>query len=113
MKTKDLPQGVVGFKFAQALFSGEYGKAPEMLNAELKLEYPEAQLKKRYEEMISRAEEPAELADVEVLDNSELGHDSLDSEGWAYVAIWSEAVTVTVKPFGAEYLITELSWGRP
>jgi hypothetical protein len=47
------------------------------------------------------------------MDNSGLGDASLDAEGWAYVAIWSEAVTITVKPFGADYLITDLIWGRP
>ena len=59
------------------------------------------------------AHEPAELPDIEVLDNTFLGESSLNAEGWAYVAIWSEAVTLTTKPFGSDYLITELIWGRP
>jgi len=47
------------------------------------------------------------------MDSSYLGDASLDAEGWASVAIWSEAVTITVEPFGAVYLITDLIWGRP
>lgn len=62
---------------------------------------------------MSLAHAPAELPDVEVLDNTSLGETSLDAEGWAYVAIWTEAVTITAKPFGSDYLITELIWGRP
>jgi len=112
MGTKDTPQGIVGFKFAQALLSRDYDTARAMLSAELELEYPVPVLKQRFEEMISNAHPPSELPDVEVMDNSGLGDASLDAEGLAYVAIWSEAVTITVKPFGADYLITDLIWGR-
>jgi hypothetical protein len=79
----------------------------------LKLEYPVPTLTQSFEQMIRRAHSPAELPGVEVLDNSFLGDASLDSEGWAYVAIWSEAVTITARPYGPDYLITELIWGRP
>jgi hypothetical protein len=116
METKDWPQGVVGFKFATALIHGEYDKARNMLSAELKAEYPTAGLKKNYEDMIGYVEAGEEIGAL-VMNNRELGNDSLDGEGWAYVSIdgdcWSEAVTITVKPFGPEYLITELIWGRP
>lgn len=84
-----------------------------MLSAELKAEYPLPALKQRFEDMIRNAHEPSELPEIEVLNNRELGDGSGDSDGWAYVAIWSEAVTVVVKPFGTEHLITELVWGRP
>ena len=111
MGTKDTPQGIVGLKFAHALLSRDYDTARAMLSAELKLENPVPVLKQCFEEMISNAHPPSELPDVEVMDN--LGGASLDAEGWAYVAIWSEAVTITVKPFGADYLITDLIWGHP
>ena len=113
MKTKDTPQGLVGFRFARAMLSGDYATARALLSAELKLEYPVARLRQSFEEMMSLADAPAELADIEVLDNSSLGNPSLDAEGWAYIAIWTEAVTITVKPLGPDYLITELIWGRP
>jgi hypothetical protein len=113
MGTTDTPQGIVGFKFAQALLSSDYDTAHAMLSAELELEYPVPALKQRFEKMMSNANPPSELPDVEVMDNSGLGNASLDAEGWAYVAIWSEAVTIIVKPFGANYLITDLIWGRP
>ena len=113
MKTKDMPHGVVSLKFARALLEGDYDKAHCMLSAELQLEYSVMQLKKRFEHMMSIANPVDFPDDVEVMDNSELGNPSFDDEGWAYVAIWTEAVTVTVKPFGPEYFITELIWGRP
>jgi hypothetical protein len=113
MGTKDTPQGIVGFKFAHALLSGDYETAHSLLSTELKVEYPVPSLKQNFEEMMNLAEEPAELPEIQVLDNTYLGESSLDAEGWAYVAIWSEAVTVTAKPFGSDYLITELIWGRP
>jgi hypothetical protein len=113
METKDTPQGIVGFKFAQSLLSGDYETAHSLLSTELKIEYPVPNLKQSFEEMMSHAQAPAELPDIEVLDNTFLGQSSLDSEGWAYVAIWSEAVTITAKPFGPDYLIAELDWGRP
>ena len=39
MGTKDTPQGIVGFKFAQALLSRAYDTAHAMLSTELELEY--------------------------------------------------------------------------
>lgn len=113
MATKDMPHGVIGFKFAQALLSRDFQHAYGMMSHELKLEYPVAALEKHFEEMIGSAHESIELPEIEVLDNSQLGHAELDEEGWAYIAIWSEAVAVTVKPFGQDYLIMELIWGRP
>ena len=114
MRTRDTPQGIVGFKFVQALLNRDYDTARAMLSAELQAEYPVAGLQRQFEEIMTLVNEPSsDLAKIEVLDNSGLGHASLDAAGWAYVAIWSEAVTVTVKPFGGEFLITDLSWGRP
>jgi hypothetical protein len=113
METKDFPHGVVGFNFAQALLVGDYEMAHGMLSAELKVEYPSADLKRQFEAMMSNADQPSEAPEIEVLDNSGLGDGSGGSEGAAYVAIWSEAVAVTVKPLGPGYLITELVWGRP
>ncbi|HEX4322901.1 MAG TPA: hypothetical protein VHZ52_18450 [Acidobacteriaceae bacterium] len=115
MKTKDMPHGIVGFKFAQALVDGEYNKAHEMLSPELKVEYPAMKLQLEYEDMASlfQYEPRADLEWIEVLDNCFLGNGALDVKGWAYVAIGSEAVTVTVEPFGSENFITELIWGRP
>jgi hypothetical protein len=118
METKDMPHGILGFMFAQALVKGEYDKAHAMLSAELKLEYPPTALKQNYEDMIDYAQ-PSRQPDVEVLDNSLIpdAPRPMDEEGWVYVSIfgdgWSEAVIVTVKPFGHVYLITELIWGRP
>jgi hypothetical protein len=71
-------------------------------------------LQQRFAEMMSLAQEPsAEAAEIEVMDNGSLGNSLLDAEGWAYIAIWTEAVTIIVKPLGSDYLITELIWGRP
>jgi hypothetical protein len=113
MHTRDLPQGIVGFQFATALLRHDFEAAQGLLSPELRLEYPVARLEQRFVEMMSLAEEPPEADAVEVLDNSGLGRADLNAEGWAYVAIWSEAVTVTVQRFGADYRITELFWGRP
>ncbi|MGD1105564.1 MAG: hypothetical protein ABR865_00855 [Terracidiphilus sp.] len=113
MKTKDMPHGILAFNFAEALLNGEYDKAHNLLSADLKREYSVSGLKSRFEEMMSIADEFPDVPAVVVLDNSELRNPSLDGKGWAYVAIWTEAVTVTVKPFGQELLITELIWGRP
>ncbi len=113
MKTKDMPHGIVAFNFAEALLKGEFDKAHDMLSADLKHEYPVSHLKSSFEEMMSIADEFPDVPAVEVMDNTELHNPSLDGEGWAYVAIWTEAVTVTVKPLGQELLITELIWGRP
>jgi hypothetical protein len=85
-----------------------------LLSAELKREYPTPRLKQRFAEMMSFADQPStEIAEIEVMDNASLGDSSLDGEGWAYIAIWSEAITVTAAPFGADHLIIELIWGRP
>ena len=63
---------------------------------------------------MSVAHQPVDMiAEIEVLDNSALGNASLDAEGWAYVAVWTEAVTVTVRRFGADDRIAGLEWGRP
>ncbi|HKO20716.1 MAG TPA: hypothetical protein VJU82_17715 [Acidobacteriaceae bacterium] len=113
MKTRDKPHGIVGFDFAQALLSGNYATAHALLSPELKAQYPILFLKQTFEEMMSLAHEPGELPEVEVLDNTFLGDASLDDKGWAYVAIWTEAVTVTVQAVGEHYLITDLMWGRP
>jgi hypothetical protein len=115
MKTKDMPHGIVAFKFATALLEGKYENARSMLNANLRLEYPVSLLQSTFEKMMSLASELPEFPPVMVMDNSEieLPHQSMDEKGWVYVAIWTEAVTVTVKPFGQMYLITELTWGRP
>jgi hypothetical protein len=117
METKDLPHGIVGFNFANALVNGEFESAYALLSTELQLEYPVSALKREYEKMIDYMQ-PVSNVGVAVLNNGDLPDDSdMDSQGWAYVAIfgdcWSEAVTVTVKPFEGKYLITELSWGRP
>ena len=112
MKTKDAPQGIVGFKFAHALLVGDHRTAHALLSEELKREYPEPRLKEEFESMMTLANpvEEAGLPDIEVMDN---GDPSLDEKGWAYVAIWTEAVTITAKAFGDEYLIAERIWGRP
>ena len=117
MDTREMPHGVLGFNFANALVQGEYEKAYGMLSAELKLNYSVAKLKEEYESMVAGYAQPGQPITVEVLDNNSLGNASADKEGWAYVAIysdgWSEAVTVTGKDFGPELLITDLVWGRP
>ena len=114
METKDTPQGIVGARFAQALLDRDFASAHTMLSPQLKLEYSVERLGQTFEQMIRRAEQPTPaFPEIDVLDNTFLGEPSFDSQGWAYVAIWSEAVTITVKPFGPEHLITELIWGRP
>jgi len=117
MDTREMPHGVLGFNFANSLVRGEYEKAFGMLSAELKINYSVAKLKEGYESMVAGYAQPDKPITVEVLDNNSLGNPSADKEGWAYVAIygegWSEAVTVTGKAFGPEYLITNLVWGRP
>jgi hypothetical protein len=42
METEDTPQGIVAFKFARALLSGDYVAAHALLSAELRHEYPES-----------------------------------------------------------------------
>ena len=118
MGTRDLPHGIVGFNFAQAMLQGDFEKAHDMLSAELRLKYSVTELKKSFKEMMEIATNPVDLGEtnlpeIQVLDNRELGNASLDDKAWAYVAIWNEAVTVTVKPFESELLITTLEWGRP
>jgi hypothetical protein len=113
METKDMPHGIVGSRFAQALINGEFEKAHEMLCPALKEEYPVAALRQNYDSMVAYAQ-PVGKPNVFVVDNSAKEG---DAEGWAYVAIegegWSEAVIVTAKPDGPGYLISELVWGRP
>jgi hypothetical protein len=113
MGTRDLPHGAVGYAFARALLEGDYDRARAMLCEELKIEYSAEQLRIRFERMLSIADPVDFPDDVLVMDNSELDHASQDDKGWAYVPIWTEAITVTVRPFGQEHLITELIWGRP
>ena len=114
METKDTPQGIVGARFAQALLDRDFANAHTMLGPQLQQEYSVECLGHTFEQMIHRAEQPTPaFPEIDVLDNTFLGDPSFDAKGWAYVAIWSEAVTVTVKPFGPEHLITELIWGRP
>ena len=67
MGTKNTPQCIVGFKFAQALLSRDYDTAHAMLSAELRPEYPVRSLKQNFEEMISNADPPSELPDVDVI----------------------------------------------
>jgi hypothetical protein len=112
METKDLPHGIVGFNFAEALLRGEFEQAHNMLGPNLRNEYNIQGLKESFDFWIGRGH-PVGLPDIEVMDNGELGNQSCDDDGWAYVAIWSEAITVTVKPIGSKYLITDLVWGRP
>jgi hypothetical protein len=113
VQTKDMPHGMVGLKFAQALVRRDFGEAQDMLSTELRSRYSIDLLKDRFESMMELASPVEPPDDVEVLDNGELGDSSLDDEGWAYVAIWTEAVTVTVKQFANRHLITDLIWGRP
>lgn len=119
MTTNDLPQGRVGFRFAQALVDGNYEAAQTMLSPELRDIYSPQALKQKFDQMselfqFTREEQEQQgVPWIEVLDNRSLGNDAMDAEGWAYVSVGTEAVTVTVKPFGSEYRITELSWGRP
>ena len=117
MDTREMPHGILGFNFANALVRGEYEKAYGMLSAEVKLNYSARKLKEEYESMVAGYARPDEPITVEVLDNNSSGNPSADREGWTYVAIysegWSEAVTLTGKPFGSEFLITNLVWGRP
>ena len=115
--TKDLPQGMIGIAFAEALVSGRFNVAYAMLTPSLQNEYSNGGLRREYEFWIHHSGEPP-MQEVLVLDNREdIGKEELDSDGWAYVAIegdgWSEAVSVTVKRFEDEYRITELVWGRP
>ena len=109
METKDLPHGIVGFKFAQALYEGDYHRAHVFLSPELKLQYSVEGLQNEFEDMMSIAD-PA-FSGVVVMDNCR--HPEMDTQGWAYVAISTEAVVVTVKLLENQYLITDLEWGRP
>ena len=121
METEDMPHGIVGSKFAQALIHGEFEKAHDMLSPTLKLHYSAAALKQSYDNMVEYAQ-PVGKPNVVVVNNFEGKGESrngkqLDADGWAYVAIegdgWSEAVIITAKQFGTDYLISELDWGRP
>jgi hypothetical protein len=118
MKTREMPHGVVGFKFAQALVDGDYEKAQIMLSAELKAKYTPLILKENFDQMSELFQlepyefEQQDMAWIEVMDNG-FDHPEMDAKGWAYISIGTEAVTITVKAFGPEYLITELVWGRP
>ncbi len=108
-----MPHGIVAFDFAEALLKGGFNKAHDMLSADLKLKYSVVGLKARFDQMMSVADEFPDVPAIEVMDNSDLQDPTLDGKGWAYVAIWTEAVIVVVKPFGQELLIAELTWGRP
>ena len=116
-----MPHGLVGAKFAQALVHGEFRKAHELLSPNLRLDYSPAVLKQSYDDMVEYAQPVGEL-NVVVVNNFEGKGESrdgkkLDNEGSACVAIvgegWCEAVTITAKPYGSDYLITDLIWGRP
>jgi hypothetical protein len=111
--TKDTPQGIVGLRFAEGLLAGDYETAHQLLSVDLKLQYPIAALKENFERMMSHAHAPSDVPEIEVMDNGDLGDSALDAEGWAYIPIWSEAVTITARPFGPDHLITDLIWGRP
>jgi hypothetical protein len=121
METKDMPHGIVGSKFAQALIHGEFEKAHEMLSPTLRLNYSPSALKQSYDNMVEYAQ-PVGQPNVIVVNNFEGKGESgngkqLDADGSTCVAIegdgWCEAVTITAKQFGADYLISELDWGRP
>jgi hypothetical protein len=46
-----------------------------------------------------------------VLDNTDLGESGLDADGWVCVLMGlSGYVMITAKPFGSDFLITELKW---
>ena len=115
METKATPQGSVGLKFARALLSGDYENAHLLLSAELKIEYPHMNLKRSFELMMSREHAPDEVRDiVSVLDNTDVGESRLDADGWACVLIGTCGyVMITAKPFGSDFLITELAWQGP
>ena len=117
METKDLPHGIVGFNFANALVKGEFEAAHSFLSPELRLKYSPSALKREYDSMIEYMQPVANVGVVVVNNRSMPGEQDMDAEGWAYVSIegegWSEAVVVTVRAFESEYLIAELIWGRP
>ena len=110
METKDTPQGIVGLRFARSLLSGDYEKAHLLLSAELKTEYPPMTLKESFERMMSREHAPDEVRDIIcVLDNTDLGEPRLNADGWACVLIGLSGYVMTkAKPFGSDFLITEL-----
>lgn len=110
MKTKDTVHGQVAFRFAEALFRRDFRTAHSMLCVKLKSEYPPEVLRQRFEQMMTLSYGKSELPDVQVMDNNEA---AFDAEGWAYVAIESEAVIVTVDLSDPSYRIRELEWGRP
>jgi hypothetical protein len=113
LATKDTPQGIVGFKFASALLGHYYDDARGLLSPQLREKYSSESLKKTFEKMMSLADEPSDIDEIEVLDNALLGAASLDDDGWAYIAIWTEAITITAKQFGFDYFISDVVWGRP
>ncbi len=114
METKDTPQGIVGFRFAQALLRGDYEAARTALSEEVKLEYAGPNLKETFEGMMEITYAAFDdQPQIEVLDNAVLADPSRAEEGFVYVGIWSEALILRVQPLDGEYLITELEFGRP
>jgi len=116
MEPKETPQGQRALKFANALVSGDFGHASEMLSASLRQEYAGSQLRDEYEEMIEYGDGPPDLVEVmNVLEDWPAKEP--DDVGWAYVAIagpgYSEGISVVVNREGEEELIREIEWGRP
>jgi hypothetical protein len=121
MEPRDTPHGKVALQFAKALGAGKYTAAHAMLSPELQKEMTAADLGKKYEEMISYGSGPADYIDVINLLDDWPGREDSDV-GWAYATFsgpmakggsWVEAVAVVVTHTGQDYLIRDITWGRP
>ncbi|MXN63340.1 hypothetical protein GR183_00355 [Stappia sp. GBMRC 2046] len=113
MDPSQTEQGKVALRFANALCSGEFSAARELMAAPLRERLSEADLSREFAEMIEYGASPPDTVEaMNVLDDWPAKQ--IGDLGWAYVAIsgdgFGEGVAVVVT---RERLIREIEWGRP
>lgn len=106
-------QGRVALKFANALCSGDFSAAHELLAAPLRERLSQADLSREFTEMVEYGGSPPDTVEaMNVLDDWPAKQ--AGDLGWAYVAIsgegFGEGVAVVVT---RDRLIREIEWGRP
>lgn len=116
MATLESSYKQIALAFAEALISGKFDSAHEMLIEEQKLEWSASALQARYEEMIDYADAPPD--ETRLMQTLEEWPGRLSGDlGWAYVAIngycFGEAVAVVVTRENGAARIRMIEWGRP
>jgi hypothetical protein len=110
------PEAKLAVEFAQAVTSGNYAHAHELLSSSLRATLSPAQLKTDFTNMIGDAGGvPTTIATTMTMDS--WPDKKADDLKWVYVAIageaYSEAVTVVVAREGGKLVIRSVEWGRP